>query len=294
MLVTRYSSPSIAAADPVKEESSLIDVNGLRMHVVSAGQGPAVLLLHGFPDTHVVWRKQIGPLVQAGFRVIAPDLRGYGQTDAPTHVESYALEHLRNDVLGLLDILNIDKVRLVGHDWGAFIGWSLCTEAPGRIERFVALSVGHPAALAHAGLVQRLRLAYVLGFVIPGLAEHALKAGNWFFVRQFTRDRMQIGHWRRNLRQPGRLTAALNYYRANFKLGLPQQWPPVLVPVMGVWSNADPALGEKQMRDSARYVKAEFRYERIDGADHWLQLTGAAQLNELLLDYLGQPYSSAA
>jgi pimeloyl-ACP methyl ester carboxylesterase len=278
----------------VKEESSLIDVNGLRMHVASAGQGPPVLLLHGFPDTHVVWRKQVAPLVEAGFRVIAPDLRGYGLTDAPSQVEAYHLAFLRNDVLALLDALKIDKVRLVGHDWGAFIGWSLCMEAPARIERFVALSTGHPAALAQAGLVQMLRMSYVLGFAVPGLAEHALKAGNWLFFRKLTRDRMQIGFWRRSLRAPGRLTAALNYYRANLKLVMPRQWPAVLVPVMGVWSNGDPVLGERQMVDSARFAKAGFRYERIDGADHWLQLTGTERLNALLLDYLSEPYSAAA
>lgn len=273
-------------------ESTLLDINGLRMHVASAGQGPPVLLLHGFPDTHVVWRKQVEPLAQAGFRVIAPDLRGYGKTDAPDQVEAYALEHLRNDVLALLDTLQIDKVKLVGHDWGSFIGWSLCMHAPGRVERFVALSSGHPAAFSHAGLLQKLRMSYVFGFAVPGLAEHALKAGNWWFVRRFTRDRTQIGHWRRNLRPPGRLTAALNYYRANLKLGLPQQWPTVHVPVMGVWSDHDTALGEQQMRDSAQYVQAEFRYERVDGADHWLQLTGAERLNPLLLDYFSQPCSA--
>jgi pimeloyl-ACP methyl ester carboxylesterase len=278
----------------VKEEASLIAVNGLHMHVVTAGQGPPVLLLHGFPDTHAVWRKQFKPLVDAGFRVIAPDLRGYGKTDAPSQVDAYALDHLRNDVLALLDVLGIDRARVIGHDWGAIIGWSLCTHAPGRVERFVAPSSGHPMALAHAGLAQRLRMSYVLGFAVPGLAEHALKAGNWFFVRKFTRDRIQIGHWRRNLKAPGRLTAALNYYRANLKLGLPHEWSPVRVPVMGVWSDGDPALGEQQMVDSARYVTAEFRYERIEGADHWLQLTGAEQLNPLLLEYLGEPYSAAA
>jgi pimeloyl-ACP methyl ester carboxylesterase len=282
----------------VKEEAIILEVNGLRMHVVSAGQGPPVLLLHGFPDTHVVWRRQLGVLADAGFRVIAPDLRGCGKTDAPRSVHGYGLDQLRDDVLALLDVLRIDKVYLVGHDWGAAIGWQVCMCAPARVERFVALSVGHPAAVAHAGLVQRLRLAYILGFAVPGLAEYVLKAGNWFIVRKFTRDRTQIGHWRRNLRPPGRLTAALNYYRANLRLAFRHDWPTASVPVMGVWSDGDPVLGERQMRDSARYVQAEFRYERIDGADHWLQLTAADRLNALLLDYFGatpnKPYSAAA
>lgn len=281
----------------MEEESQFLQVNGIRMHVVSAGQGPPILLLHGFPDTHSVWRKQAGVLAQAGFRVIAPDLRGYGQTDAPPHVHDYAMDQLKMDVLALLDALRIDKVLLVGHDWGAAIGWQLCMEAPGRVERFVALSVGHPAAIAQAGLGQHLRLGYIIGFLMPGLAEHTLKFSNWLFVRKFTRDRTQIGYWRRSLRPPGRLTAALNYYRANIALGFPHQWPAVTVPVMGVWSDGDPAMGERQMRESGRFVQGEFRFERIDGADHWLQLTAPDKLNALLLDYFGappSPYSAAA
>jgi pimeloyl-ACP methyl ester carboxylesterase len=287
----------------VEEESQFLQVNGIRMHVVSAGQGPPILLLHGFPDTHAVWRKQVGVLAQAGFRVIAPDLRGYGQTDAPLHVHDYAMKQLRTDVLALLDALHIDKVRLVGHDWGAAIGWQLCMVAPERIERFAALSVGHPAALADAGLGQQLRFSYVIGFLMPGLAEHTLKFSNWLFVRKFTRDRTQIGYWRRSLRPPGRLTAALNYYRANIVLGFPHHRPAaaaaaaVRVPVMGVWSDGDRALGERQMRESGRFVQGEFRYERIDGADHWLQLTAPDKLNALLLDYFAAsppPYSAAA
>jgi pimeloyl-ACP methyl ester carboxylesterase len=284
----------------VTEESQFLQVNGIRMHVVSAGQGPPILLLHGFPDTHVVWRKQVGVLAAAGFRVIAPDLRGYGQTDAPPHVHDYAMKQLRADVLALLDALGIGKVRLVGHDWGAAIGWQLCMHAPERIERFVALSVGHPAALAHAGLGQQLRLSYVIGFLMPGLAEHTLKFSNWLFVRKFTRDRTQIGYWRRSLRPPGRLTAALNYYRANILLGLPRHRPDaarppvaVPVPVMGVWSDGDLTLGERQMRESERFVQGGFRFERIDGADHWLQLTAPDKLNALLLDYFGAPYNAA-
>jgi pimeloyl-ACP methyl ester carboxylesterase len=281
----------------MQHESTMLDVNGLRMHVVSAGQGPPVLLLHGFPDTSVVWRKQIGVLAEAGFRVIAPDLRGYGSTDAPPTVAAYTLEHLCADVLGLLDKLGIDKARVVGHDWGALIGWRLCMYAPHRVECFVALSVGHPHAIASAGLAQWLRLYYVLLFRVPWLAERTLRAGNWLVLRKMTRDRTQIGYWRRGLRPAGRLTAALNYYRANIGLGRARAWPAVSVPVMGVWSDGDPALGEQQMRGSARYALAGFRYERVEGADHWLQLTAPARVNELLIDFLGAkpaPYSAAA
>ena len=267
------------------DESLMVNTNGIQMHASATGQGPVVLLLHGFPDTHQVWRKQVPVLAGAGFRVLAPDLRGYGRTDAPPHVLDYTLDKVRADVLGLLDSLHIDKVRLVGHDWGGLIGWQLAAMAPTRIERFVTLSTGHPAAIAHAGLLQQLRLSYVPMFCLPGIAEHLLRAGDWFALRQFTSEPGQAESWKRELAPSGRLSAALNYYRANLKLALPQSYPRIKLPVMGIWSDRDPALGEKQMRDSAHYVD-EFRFERIRDADHWLQLTAAERVNNLLLDFL--------
>jgi pimeloyl-ACP methyl ester carboxylesterase len=273
----------------VIDESLMLDVNGIRLHVTTTGQGPAVLLLHGFPDTHQVWRKQVDVLAAAGFRVLAPDLRGYGRSDAPGSVFDYTIEKLRSDILGVLDALQIDKVFLVGHDWGSLIGWHIATLAPQRVHRLVALSVGHPAAIARAGLLQQLRMTYVLGFILPGIAENTLRAGDWFLLRQFTDEPGQADHWKRELSAPGRLTAALNYYRANLGMRLPKSWPRIKVPVMGIWSDRDPAMSEQQMCDSARYVESEFRFERIHGADHWLQLTAHEKVNALLLDFLGKP-----
>ncbi|MFC4929322.1 alpha/beta fold hydrolase [Massilia sp. GCM10023247] len=282
----------------MKEESLRLNVNGLHMHVRSVGQGPAVVLLHGFPDTHMVWRKQVAPLVKAGYRVLAPDLRGYGQSDAPQAVSAYRLEHVCADVLAMLDLLGIERARLVGHDWGALVGWLLCMEAPARIEQYVALSVGHPAAFGRAGIDQKLRSAYMLWFMVPGLAERSLAAADFYLMRHFTSDRTQVSYWRRSLRDPERMTAALNYYRANVPRGLlfASKKEAVTVPVMGIWSSLDPALGEQQMVDSAHYVSAGFRYERIDGADHWLQVTAAEQVNALLLNFFAgttAPHSGA-
>jgi pimeloyl-ACP methyl ester carboxylesterase len=268
-------------------ESLMLDVNGLRMHVSATGEGPPVLLLHGFPDTHLVWRKQVGALAAAGYRVLAPDLRGYGRTEAPGGVYDYTLDKLRADVIGLLDALDIAKVHLVGHDWGGIIGWQIAASMPQRVERFVTLSTGHPSAIARAGILQHLRMTYVLGFILPGIAEHTLRAGDWFIVRQFTSEPGQAEIWKRDLSAPGRLTAALNYYRANIQLGFPHSYPRVRVPVMGLWSDRDPALGERQMRDSARYVDGEFRFEHIHNADHWLQLSAHERVNALLLEFLG-------
>jgi pimeloyl-ACP methyl ester carboxylesterase len=131
-------------------------VNGIEMHVVTAGSGPDVLLLHGFPDSHELWRHQIPALVAAGFRVIAPDLRGFGLTEIPKGgVAAYRVENLVADVVALLDVLGVEKVRLVAHDWGAVIGWLTAIKHPDRIDRYVAISVGHPTAYAREAASNR-------------------------------------------------------------------------------------------------------------------------------------------
>jgi len=272
----------------VIDESLMVEVNGIRLHAVTTGQGPTVLLLHGFPDTHDVWRKQVPVLAAAGYRVLAPDLRGYGRSEAPVGVANYTLDKVRADVIGLLDRLRIDRVHVVGHDWGALIGWQLAASYPQRVVRFAALSAGHPAAIARAGILQHLRFSYVLGFALPGIAEQVLRAGDWLLLRQFTGEPGQAERWKRDLSAPGRLTAALNYYRANIGLALPRLTSRIDVPVMGIWSDGDPALGERQMRASAAYVAGAFRFERIRAADHWLQLTAHERVNALLLDFLGR------
>jgi pimeloyl-ACP methyl ester carboxylesterase len=270
-------------------ESRYVSVNGLNMHYVTAGEGPPVLLLHGFPDTHAIWRRQIPALAAAGLRVIAPDLRGYGKTDMPGEVGAYALEFLADDVLRLMDALGIERAVVVGHDWGALIGWHLAMHAPHRVTRYAALSVGHPKSIARSGLGQKLRFWYMLLFMTPVLAERAIKAGNWAALRRLSRSREQQEIWIAALAPQGRLTAALNYYRANLKPSSPRQWRPVDVPVMGIWSEHDPALGEQQMLATRDQCRAGFRYERLDGVGHWMQLSGGDRLAGLLIDFARTP-----
>lgn len=264
-------------------------VNGVGLNVASAGSGRPILLLHGFPDTHRVWRKQVDALVAAGFHVIAPDLRGYGKSDAPSGTPAYAIERLREDALGILDALGIERTILVGHDWGSIIGWDLCMHAPERVERFVALSVGHPNAYARAGVSQRLRAWYAALFLVRGVSELLLSGGGLYMLKKEAADSEQFADWQANFARKGRLTAALNYYRANVRLALPGEYPPVRVPVLGVWSASDKALTEAQMADSASYMAAPFRYEKVDGrVGHWLQLQRPAEINRLVLGYAAE------
>jgi len=264
----------------------IIHVNGVDINVASAGEGRPVVLLHGFPDTHNVWRKQFDPLVEAGYRVIAPDMRGYGASAAPIGVKAYSGRKLCADVIGVLDAMQVERAYLVAHDWGAVIGWQLCMHAPARVERFAALSVGHPTAWAQAGLSQRLKACYMVLFQVPGFAEFLLRAGNLMALKRFAADAEQVADWRANFAGEGRLTAALNYYRASKKMGAARVYPNVRMPVMGIWSEGDPALTESQMRDSVRHVSGPFRYERLSGeVGHWMQLSEAAQVNQRLLEF---------
>ena len=149
----------------------VIKVNGIRLNLRLEGEGPPVLLVHGFPDSHAVWRRQIPALVAAGFQVIAPDTRGCGDSEISPDVADYRLENLVADLVGLLDHLGVDKVRLVAHDWGAVIAWHLVLAHPERVERYIPLSVGHPACYAHGGLMQKLKGYYALLIQLRGIAE---------------------------------------------------------------------------------------------------------------------------
>lgn len=281
---------SAACVHSMPESAAFVErgvkVNGITLNVLVAGTGPAVLLVHGFPDCHDVWRKQIRALVAAGYRVIAPDLRGCGLSDAPAARRAYALDTLVADLAALLDELGVARVRLVGHDWGALIGWAFCMAHPGRVHRYVALSVGHPKAYAGGSLEQKLKGWYVLFFQLRGVCEWLLRRGHWWLFRTVIGFPEETGAVIGRLSRPGRLTAAINYYRANLGLLFTRRWPRVPVPVMGVWSDGDKFLAESQMLASRKLVDAPFRYERVEGANHWLQLTAPERVNALLLDYL--------
>jgi pimeloyl-ACP methyl ester carboxylesterase len=267
-------------------ETRSIQVNGTTLNVVIQGEGPDVLLVHGFPDCHTVWRHQIPALVAAGYRVIAPDTRGCGDSAISPSVADYRVHNLVADMIGLLDTLDIEKVKLVAHDWGAAIAWQLVLAHPERVDRYVALSVGHPAAYARGGLIQKLKGYYILLLQLRGISEFLLTRWNWLGLRLMTRYTPEFESWRATLSRPGRLTAAVNYYRANLSLAFCRKHPPASVPVLGIWSSADIALAEGQMINTEHYVHAEWQYQRIDDASHWLQLDAPEKLNPILLEYL--------
>lgn len=262
----------------------------LNFAVTDEGEGEPVLMLHGFPDSARLWRHQIPALVDAGFRVIAPDQRGFGESDKPQGPEAYALPEVIGDAVALLDALGLERVRLVSHDWGAAVGWGLAAFHPGRIVRHAALSVGHLTALWNAGIAQRRLAWYMLMFMRKGLAEEILMRDDWAFFRDLWGHHSEMDTWLADLARPGALTAGLNWYRGNVDLDTwtPEGWvlPSTPVPTMGVWSTGDLYLTEVQMVSSAAYVDAAWRYERVEGATHWLMLDRPDYVARLLVDYL--------
>jgi pimeloyl-ACP methyl ester carboxylesterase len=267
-----------------------VDVNGTGIAYEVTGEGTPVVLLHGFPDSGRLWRHQVPVLAAAGYQVVVPDLRGAGGSDKPVEVDAYSIAALAGDVLGLLDHLGLERAHVVGHDWGAALAWVIGSLAPDRVDRLVALSVGHPLSFRDAGFEQHQKSWYMLLFQFAGIAEEWLSADGWANLRSWSQhpdcDAVVV-----ELERNGSLTPGLNWYRANVPpesyVGPPLDLPPVQAPTMGVWSTGDFALLEPQMTGSAAHVTGEWRYERLDGPGHWMTLDAPDAVNALLLDFLG-------
>jgi pimeloyl-ACP methyl ester carboxylesterase len=267
-----------------------LEGDGFTLAVLDEGSGPAVLLLHGFPDSSRLWRHQVPALVEAGKRVIAPDLRGFGESDKPAAVEDYSIGRSVADMLAVLDALGVERADVVGHDWGAGLAWALAAFRPDRVERLVVMSVGHPNTLRHPSIAEREKAWYQLLFQFTGVAEELIQRDDWRLFREMLGDAIDREQYVADLSRPGALTAALNWYRANAtpaqELERTQAFPAVDRPTLGIWSSGDNFLLEEGMLGSGEHVNGPWRYARIEGAGHWLQLDAPTQVNTLLLEFL--------
>lgn len=266
-----------------------IRANGLTFNLSSIGTGTPVLLLHGFPDSLKLWRHVMEPLAASGYRVIAYDQRGFGESDAPGREGDYHLDLIVADAVAILEQLEIkEPVYIVGHDWGAFVGWLFCLKHPQLVRKFVAVSVGHPLAFKHAGLQQKLKSWYVFFFQLRGIAERQLSKNNWAAFRKMAKGYPEADHWIADMSRPGRLTAALNWYRANFTLFIGGKFGKCKVPTMGVHSPQDVALTVKQMVDSEKYMDAQWKYVNIEHSSHWIPLDQPKELLNLCSEWFEQ------
>ncbi len=235
-------------------------------------QRPVVLLLHGFPDSSAMWSAQIDALHADGFRCIAPDTVGCGDSDMAPKLGDYNIVAIAGDHVALLDHLGIEQAHVVGHDWGGWAAWLIAGRYPSRVRRLAVLSVGHPTAYSRAGIAQKLAAWYIGFFLLGGVTEYVLGSrGPLGLARMLSGSHPDPDEVVARLSMPGRLTAGLRIYRASMGTVLFRRQPTVTVPTLGIWSRGDPYLVAAQMRDSRQYVDVEWQCETIDGG-HWIPL----------------------
>lgn len=256
------------------------------VNILQRGVGPAIVLLHGFPDSLELWDAVSERFVAAGRTVVAFDQYGFGGSDAPPGRRHYRIDRLVDDVANVVRALDLPTpVDLMGHDWGAIIGWCVCLRYPELVRRHVAVSVGHPRAYRAAGWEQKRKGRYVIGFQFPGFSERRLLRRNGAGLRGWARTHPDVDSVAAAMARPGRLTAALNWYRANLVTVFTRRWADCRVPTLGVWSDGDDYLAEDQMRESQRYMAAPWQYAKIAGAGHWIPAERPAELAQRALDW---------
>jgi len=282
--------------------SGFATVNGVRLHLVEAGSGPPVVLLHGFPEFWYAWRHQIPAVAEAGYRPIAPDLRGYNLSEKPQGVRAYELRHLVADVAELIRWTGAPSAVLVGHDWGGAIAWYVAKHHPALVHRLIILNAPHPVMMNRelGSWAQRRRSWYAFAFQIPALPELAIRALDFAILRRILRrDPVRPGAFTgddieayvRALSQRGALTATINYYRALRARGRPSgpRWRDTTIsaPTLVIWGERDRYLGLPLLDGLERLVDS-LRIERIPDASHWVQADAPERVNKLILDFLGQ------
>ena len=227
-MITTLDMSTIPATDGLRE--GYAEVGDVTLHYVEAGDGPLVVLLHGFPAFWYSWRQQIAPLVEAGFRVVAPDLRGYNLSSKPDGFDAYTADKLAADIRGLIHELGAESAMVVGHDWGGTAAWTLAANHPEVVDRLVILNAAHPRKL-NEGLRnprQLLRTWYFFYFQFPGLPERRARRRHWRFFKRFLRDANpkytaeEIDRYVDAWSQPGAAKAMIDYYRAAVRLSSKQ------------------------------------------------------------------------
>ena len=258
--------------------------------------GPLVLLLHGFPETSHMWRHQLRALGEAGYHAVAPDQRGYSPGARPEAVAAYNTTALTNDVAAFADALGYDRFHVVGHDWGGAVAWITATRFPARISSLTVLSTPHPTALGAARASpdsdQAQRSSYFVEFATPG-TEHSFLANDHARMRElysgFAPD--VVREYIRVLGTPEAMRAALAWYRAAFggttpAAGPAAPMPPIRAPTLFIWSTEDTFLGRDAAEATEQYVAGPYRFEVLEGVDHWITERRPEYVSRQLLEHL--------
>jgi pimeloyl-ACP methyl ester carboxylesterase len=275
-----------------------ISTNGVRLHAVEAGpeDGPLLILLHGFPEPWFGWHHQIAPLAAAGFRVLAPDQRGYNLSDKPRGISSYGLDTLAQDVVGLIDEAGRDRASVAGHDWGGAVAWWLGVKHAHRLLRLAILNVPHPLVMRKTLLTNPRQLrksSYMLFFQLPRLPERTFRRNDWEYPAKILRATSRPGtfsdadlsRYKEAWAQPGAATSMLNWYRAALR-AQPRRpaSPRVTATTLLLWGTRDRFLGQEMVQPSLDLCD-DGRLVLLDDASHWLQHEEPGRVNLLLADF---------
>lgn len=281
------------------------NVNNIRLHYAEAGTGDLVLLLHGFPEFSYSWRHQLNALAPH-FHAVAPDMRGANLSDKPPRPEDYRIEHLVEDVVGLIEFFGADKAAIVGHDWGASVAWTLAQKYPQRVSKLVALQVP-PAPVWRANMTakQFFRSWYMLFFQLPGIPESLLSRNNYEAIRKVFKESVarknsfsdeDVEKYVEAISQPGALTAALNYYRGNIRRLVARMnkrgakdglgHGRIRVPTLFIFGEKDTAVEPATVANVRGFIDAPYFELRIPDSGHWVQNEAPTEVNEALLNFL--------
>jgi pimeloyl-ACP methyl ester carboxylesterase len=277
------------------------------MHYVTLGTGPLIVFLHGFPEFWYSWRNQI-PLFAKHFKVVVPDLRGFGQTEKPKEINEYKIDNLVKDIVELIRYLGRERAIIAGHDWGGIIGWSVAMAAPEVVEKLIIMNAPHPASYQRnvfKNIAQMQKSWYVFFFLLQRVPEKVLNANNFQFLRymfdlsikrkhNFTQSDVEkyVDAWNK----AGGISGGINYYRAN--LG-PDFWeslvinidniqlPKIKSPTLMIWGEDDSFLGKELTEETATFIDAPFSLKFIPNCGHWVQQEAPAEVNDIMEKFLG-------
>jgi epoxide hydrolase 4 len=271
--------------------------NGIRLHYVTQGEGPLMLMLHGFPEFWYSWRHQI-PEFAKDYKVVALDLRGYNDSDKPSEQSAYVMSELIKDVEGVIQGLGYDRCLLVGHDWGGAIAWCFAYARSEMVERLIVMNIPHPAKFAE-GLrtpQQLMRSWYTFFFQVPVLPELVLQAFDYevisnvltgMAVDESTFTPTDIEAYKDAAAKRGALTAMLNYYRNAFSSFQQQDWTLLDVPTLMIWGEEDAALGKELTYGTQKFVRdCQIRY--IPNCSHWVQQERPELVNQYMREFLSR------
>jgi pimeloyl-ACP methyl ester carboxylesterase len=272
------------------------DIGDVRLHYVEAGEGPLVVLLHGFPEFWYGWRLQIKPLAAAGFRVVAPDMRGYNLSSRPKGVKAYETDQLTADIRGLIQECGGESAQLVGHDWGGSVAWATAMKYPEVVDRLAILNAAHPRKLSQ-GLHHPSQLRkswYFFFFNLPELPESVVRADHWHFFRHFLHDAHpaytpeEMDRYIEAWSQSGAATGMINYYRSSVRTSPKKAEAalrPISAPTLVIWGEGDQYLGPELAEPEHDDVPNLDRVERLPDASHWVHHDEAERVTQLLTDF---------